>query len=153
VPIATHNNPPSLGLEQQRVFKEEGVDLSRIVIGHVGDTTDTGLLKQIMDAGSCVGMDRFGMHFLLSFDDRVNTVVQLCKDGYADRIVLSHDASCCLDWIADRAAVDTMAPDWNFNHIPDKVVPALLERGVSQAQVDQMLIGNPRRLFEAQGAY
>lgn len=153
VPIATHNNPPTLGREQQRVFKEEGVDLTRIVIGHVGDTTDTGLLKSIMDDGSYVGMDRFGMDFLLPFEDRVNTVASLCKDGYADRIVMSHDASCCLDWIADRAVIDQMAPNWNFNHIPEKVVPALLERGVSQEQVDKMLIHNPRTIFERQGAY
>jgi phosphotriesterase-related protein len=153
VPIATHNNPPTLGREQQRVFKDEGVDLSRVVIGHVGDTSDTGYLKELMDNGSCVGMDRFGLDMILSFDDRVNTVVSLCKDGYSDRIVLSHDASCCLDWIADRRMVDERMPNWHFNHISDQVVPALLERGVSQAQVDAMLIGNPRRLFERQGAY
>lgn len=153
VPIATHNNPPELGREQQRVFKEEGVDLSRIVIGHVGDTADTGYLKELMDNGSYVGMDRFGMDFLLPFEDRVNTVASLCRDGYAERVVLSHDASCCLDWIADRAAIDQLAPDWNFNHIPDKVVPALLERGVTQGQVDQMLIHNPRTIFERQEAY
>ncbi|MYJ01094.1 MAG: phosphotriesterase-related protein, partial [Chloroflexi bacterium] len=44
-------------------------------------------------------------------------------------------------------------PNWHFNHIPDDVVPALLERGVTQSQVDQMLIGNPCDLFEKQGAY
>jgi len=153
VPIATHNNPPELGREQQRVFKEEGVDLTRIVIGHVGDTSDTDYLKELMDNGSYVGMDRFGMDFLLPFEDRVNTVATLCKDGYAERVVLSHDASCCLDWIADRPAIDAIAPNWNFNHIPDTVVPALLERGVTQAHIDQMLIHNPRTIFERQGAY
>ncbi|MGE5596673.1 MAG: phosphotriesterase [Hyphomicrobiales bacterium] len=153
VPIATHNNPPELGREQQRVFKEEGVDLTRIVIGHVGDTSDTGYLKELMDNGSYVGMDRFGMDFLLPFEDRVNTVATLCKDGYADRIVLSHDASCALDWIPDRGAIDTLAPNWHYNHIIDDVVPALLERGVTQEQVDTMLIHNPRTIFERQGAY
>ena len=153
VPIATHNNPPELGREQQRVFKDEGVDLTRIVIGHVGDTSDTGYLKELMDNGSYVGMDRFGMDFLLAFEDRVSTVASLCKDGYAERIVLSHDASCCLDWIADRAAIDQLAPNWHYNHIIEQVVPALLECGVSQQQIDQMLIQNPRTIFERQGAY
>lgn len=153
VPIATHNNPPELGREQQRVFKEEGVDLSRIVIGHVGDSTDVTYLKELMDNGSYVGMDRFGMDMIVSFDDRVNTVARLCKDGYAERIVLSHDASCCLDWIADRRLIDQIAPNWTFTHISDQVVPALLERGVSAADVDRMLIGNPRTIFERQAAY
>jgi phosphotriesterase-related protein len=153
VPIATHNNPPELGREQQRVFRDEGVDLSRIVIGHVGDTTDTAYLKELMDNGSYAGMDRFGLDAVLSFEDRVNTVVQLCREGYAERIVLSHDASCCLDWMVDRRAVDERLPNWHFNHIPDQVVPALIARGVTQGQVDQMLIHNPRTIFERQDPY
>ena len=153
VPIATHNNPPELGREQQRVFKEEGVDLSRVVIGHVGDTTDTGYLKELMDNGSYIGMDRFGLDMILSFADRVATVATLCADGYSGQIVLSHDASCCLDWIPDPRAWEKDLPNWHFNHISDDVTPALLEQGVSQAQIDQMLIDNPRTLFEKQGAY
>jgi phosphotriesterase-related protein len=153
VPIATHNNPPTLGREQQRVFRDEGCDLSRIVIGHVGDTSDTDYLKELMDAGSYVGMDRFGLDMLLSFEERVDTVARLCKDGYGEKILLSHDASCCLDWMPDRRAVDAALPNWHFNHIPDDVVPALLAKGVTQADVDNMLINNPRTLFEKQGAY
>ena len=44
-------------------------------------------------------------------------------------------------------------PNWHFCHISDDVVPALLERGVSELQVETMLRDNPRRLFEQQGAY
>ncbi len=153
VPIATHNGPPELGAKQQDVFEDEGCDLSRIVIGHVGDTADTDYLKSLMDRGSYVGLDRFGLDGILPFDDRVNTVVKLAAEGYAERMLLAHDASCCLDWIPDIDAVRVAQPNWHFNHIPDDVVPALLERGVTQTQVDQMLIGNPRDLFEKQGAY
>ena len=46
-----------------------------------------------------------------------------------------------------------MTPNWHFNHISDDVLPALLDRGVTQDQIDQMLVGNPRRLFEMTGAY
>ena len=49
------------GLEQQRVFREEGVDLSRVVIGHSGDTTDIAYLEELIAAGSYLGMDRFGI--------------------------------------------------------------------------------------------
>ena len=43
VPITTHTpTPPEpWGLEQQRIFKEEGVDLTRVVIGHSGGTVNT----------------------------------------------------------------------------------------------------------------
>ena len=153
VPIATHNGPPTLGAEQQRVFKEEGCDLSRIVIGHVGDTDDTGYLKTLMDSGSYVGMDRFGLDNMLPFEKRCDTVAALCRDGYAEKILLAHDASCCLDWIPDPKAWSEIVPNWHFNHIPDDVIPGLLERGVTEEQIDLMLVGNPRALFEKQGSY
>ena len=61
VPISTHTHAGlRRGLEQQRIFEEEGVDLSRVVIGHSGDSTDVGYLEELIAAGSYLGMDRFG---------------------------------------------------------------------------------------------
>ena len=61
-------------------------------------------------------------------------------------VVLAHDASCYIDWI--QPDLLPFLPNWNFLHIHEDVVPALLERGVTQEQVDQMLVGNPRDWFE-----
>ena len=41
-----------------------------------------------------------------------------------------------------------MLPNWHYNHISDDVLPELLERGVTEDQIDQMLVANPKRLFE-----
>ena len=65
---------------------------------------------------------------------------------------MAHDAACYLDWFTPEL-IETMTPYWHFNHISDDVLPALLDRGVTQDQIDQMLVGNPRRLFEMTGAY
>ena len=82
VPISTHTHAPSeRGLDQQRIFAEEGVDLRRVVIGHSGDTTDLRYLEALADAGSYLGMDRFGLEMLLSFEQRVDTVAALCRLG------------------------------------------------------------------------
>jgi phosphotriesterase-related protein len=153
VPITTHTHVGTYrGRDQQRVFEEEGVDLARVVIGHSGDSTDLDYLRELMDKGSMIGMDRFGVDVLLPFDDRVRVVADLCAEGYADRMVLSHDAACYMDWF-DPDFQRSMAPQWHYTHISDDVLPALRERGVSDDQIDQMLVGNPRRLFEATGAY
>ena len=42
-------------------------------------------------------------------------------------------------------------PRWHFLHIPDDVVPALRQSGVSEEQIRLMTVENPRRIFEAQG--
>jgi phosphotriesterase-related protein len=152
-PISTHSNAwHKTGLDQQRVFAEEGVDLSRVVIGHCGDTKDLEYLRQLMDAGSVIGMDRFGLYNPphLSFEERVGVVADLCELGFADRMVLSHDAMCVLD---DLPGFFEANPRWNYTHISEDVLPALRERGVSEGQITQMFVENPRRIFETQGGY
>ncbi|GAA3689007.1 phosphotriesterase-related protein [Yimella lutea] len=147
-PITVHTNPHTRsGLEAQRVLREEGVDLTKVVIGHSGDTTDLDYLAELADAGSLLGMDRFGLDVLLPFEDRVRTVVDLVERGYAEKIVLAHDASCFIDWF-DPEAKRQVVPKWNFRHISEDVLPALRDGGVSDDDIETMLVANPRRYFE-----
>ena len=88
---------------------------------------------------------------LLPFAERVDTVVRMCERGHADKMPLSHDAACCNDWIPGRAA--PMLPNWHSRHIHNDVLPALRARGVTDTQIHIMLVDNPRRMFERQGAY
>ncbi len=152
-PISTHTHAATQrGLDQQRVFAEEGVDLSRVIIGHSGDTEDIAYLEKLMSAGSYIGMDRFGVDAYMPTDKRVAVIATLCERGHADKIVLSHDASCYIDWYPEEMPKQEM-PRWHFLHISDEVVPALLAAGVSGGQIRAMTIDNPRRIFETQGAY
>src|SRR5437867_4550532 len=153
VPISTHTHAASqVGLKQQDVFESEGVDLTRTIIGHSGDSEDTDYLKKLMDRGSYIGMDRFGVDIFLETDKRVATVARLCEMGYAGQMVLSHDASCYFGW-AEPAVLREVVPNWRFTHIPDDVIPALREHGVTDEQIKTMTVDNPCRIFERQGAY
>jgi phosphotriesterase-related protein len=153
VPISTHTHAATRrGLEQQRIFAEEGVDLTRVVIGHSGDTTDIDYLEELIANGSYIGMDRFGLDVFLTFDDRVDTVARMCERGHADKMVLSPDASCFIDWLPEEA-VPVVLPNWHYLHIHNDVIPALKERGITDDQLTTMLVDNPRRIFERQGGY
>jgi phosphotriesterase-related protein len=153
VPISTHTHAPTeRGLEQQRIFEEEGVDLARVIVGHSGDTTDIQYLEKLIANGSYIGMDRFGIDVLLTFEDRVNTVVKMCQLGYAGKMVLSQDASCFMDALPE-AALPVMLPNWHYLHIHNDVIPALKQRGVTDDQIKTMLVDNPRKIFERQGSY
>jgi phosphotriesterase-related protein len=153
VPISTHTHAGTRrGLEQQRIFEQEGVDLSRVIIGHSGDSTDIGYLEELIAAGSYLGMDRFGLDLLLPFEDRVATVATMCERGHADKMVLSHDAMCFFDALPEDM-IPAVAPNWHYLHIHDDVLPALRARGVTEEQIDTMLIHNPRKIFETTGGY
>jgi phosphotriesterase-related protein len=153
IPISTHTAARrKVGLDQQRIFREEGVDLARVVIGHSGDTTDLAYLEELIANGSYIGMDRFGIDTILSFEDRVNTVAEMCRRGHASHMVLSHDAACFNHWLPE-APIKAALPRWNYMHIHNDVVPALKAKGVTDEQIDTMLIENPRRIFSTQGGY
>lgn len=153
VPISTHTSARHrVGLDQQRIFREEGVDLSRVIIGHCGDTTDLAYLEELIAAGSYIGMDRFGIDTILGFEDRVNTVAEMCRREHAPKMVLSHDANCFLHWMPEQL-VPAVLPRWNYLHIHKDVLPALRQRGVTDAQIHTMIVENPRRIFEVTGSY
>ena len=123
-----------------------------MVIGHSGDTTDVDYLERLIAAGSYIGMDRFGIDPQLPFEDRVGTVAEMCARGHAGRMVLSHDAACFIDWLPQDVIPEAL-PNWHYHHIHDDVLPALRERGVTDEQIDQMMVGNPREFFSREGAY
>jgi phosphotriesterase-related protein len=153
VTITTHTHAATKrGLEQQDIFKSEGVDLRRVIIGHSGDSEDLDYLTKLVDNGSYIGMDRFGLEVILSTEKRVAVIAKLCQMGYAERMVLSHDAMVYFDWYEPEVA-KAFGPNWNYFHIVDNVIPALLEAGVSQEQIDVMTRENPRRIFENVGIY
>jgi len=153
VPISTHTAVfNQSGLHQQDVFEECGVDLRRVVIGHCGDSKDLSYLESILNRGSMIGMDRNGIDLILPTRERVATIAELCRRGWADRMVLSHDASCFIDWFP-RPLVEKTLPDWHYRHVCDAVIPALRESGVGEEAIRKMTIENPRRFFEQQGPY
>jgi phosphotriesterase-related protein len=142
VPIATHTLGTG-GDVQQDIFAEVGVDLTRVVIGHCDESRDIGYLTRLAERGSYLGFDHFGID-TIPFTERVAFLADLCGRGFAEHIVLSHDSACFTDaW--DMTTVDW--PNWHYCHIHDDVVPALLAHGVSQSDLDQMLITNPRTIF------
>lgn len=148
IPISTHTSVANRsGLAQQDVFDAVGVDLSRVVIGHCGDSDDLDYLEGILDRGSYIGMDRFGLDSYLPTDKRVQTIVKLCERGHASKMVVSHDACSHIDFFADQGLMEQFAPNWNYRHISQDVLPALLEAGVSQEQIDTMMVGNPATIF------
>jgi phosphotriesterase-related protein len=149
-PITVHTSGPhQSGRTAVRIFKEEGVDLSKVVIGHAGDSNDLGYLTELADQGVLLGMDRFGLDLFNPTPERINTIAGLAARGYAPSMVLAHDASCFIDYFgaAHDDARAAAAPNWHFEHISDDVLPALLQAGVTQEQVDTMMVENPVRYF------
>ncbi len=149
-PITTHTAAlAKVGNDQIAIFEEEGVDLRKVYIGHSNDTADLDYLGGIARKGCLLGMDHYpgGRTGGLNWEERTLVIKQLVDMGLADYVTMSHDFSLSYadspEAEADRASYN---PD-GICFIPRKVVPRLLELGVTQQQVDAMTITAPRRYF------
>ena len=144
-PIMAHTHPATRrGLEVMDVFDEEGVDPRLVVLAHTGDTDDLDHIEELLARGPYIGMDRYGTAIILPDDRRNATVVELCRRGHADRMMLSQDAPGWQDWFPVELK-EQVAPDWHFTHLLDTVLDQLREGGVTDEQIDTMMVSNPAR--------
>lgn len=149
VPIITHTQQGTMGPEQAALLISEGVDAKNIVIGHMCGNANMEYQMSVIDKGVCIGFDRWGIDYLFPDKLRRATMLGLLGLGFADRIVLSQD---CHAHILGRKFVwpDFVQPlvaNWSYTHIFKNIIPLLKQAGVTDAQVGQMLVENPRRIF------
>lgn len=145
-PVMVHTNAEhQTGLPALEYLTSAGVDPRRIVIAHAGDSNDLSYLRTIADTGASLGFDRFGIDHFNPTADRVRTLSALATEGYTDRIHLSHDGACFYDFMVGNPFFADEHPDFLF--ISHTVVPLLLQAGVTQAQIDEMMVDNPRRFL------
>jgi phosphotriesterase-related protein len=154
VPIMVHSYPTGhVAKRQIEIFREEGVDLTRVKIDHSNDTTDTDYLKWILDQGCFLGLDRYPGR-LVSPHMRTVTLKRLMDMGYAERLCPSHDCICLHihneqadGSIPAEHAFTASNPD-QYLYMHRHVIPELLQMGATQADIDMLFIDNPKRLFE-----
>ncbi len=152
-PVTTHTDQGTMGVEQQEFLTGKGVPAHRIIIGHSCGSADHGYHLDILDRGSYLGFDRFGLEVLAPDEQRIQALAALLKKNREQRIVVSHDSVWCTrgtPFPEDLLAL--MDPDVLFNptHFHRNIIPRLLEQGVTREQIDTMLVDNPRRFFRGE---
>lgn len=153
LPIMVHSYPTGqLARRQIQIFREEGVDLTRVKIDHSNDTTDLEYLQWILDQGCYLGLDRYPGR-LVSPGQRTNTLKALIDLGHGDRLCPSHDCICLHihnerpdGTLPEQHDFQLRNPDgWHYMH--RHVMPQLESMGVSEAQIRSLFVDNPRRFF------
>jgi phosphotriesterase-related protein len=148
-PIMAHTRPASkTGLDQMRIFEDEGVDPRTVQLAHTGDTDDLDHIEELLATGAWIGLDRFGIDLFLPDEKRIPTFVELVRRGYTDRIMLGQDACATLDWFPPEL-VAQLAPNWTFTHLFEDILPAAKDGGVTDEQIATMLDENPKAWLTA----
>lgn len=151
-PIMVHSNPKErTGLRSVELLcAEEGVAPAKVQVAHTGDTADMGYVRELLDTGVFLGMDRYGLDdvFGPGQAERNQTVKAVAEAGFGDRMLLGQDHCASIDWFPPEV-ISQLAPNWSFHFVFDQILPELLELGVAQDVLDAMLDANVRAWLTA----
>ena len=153
VPIITHTEGTSGGQEQAEFLLQWGADPNKTMIGHANNSGDIGYHRAILNSGVRIGFDRLGLGPVLNVADTVSAqnIATLCSEGFTEKILLSHDTvNFWLGRPAFPEFAQAMLKDWKIDYISKEIVPMLRAQGLSEKQIDTIMIDNPRNLFLGQ---
>jgi phosphotriesterase-related protein len=151
VPLISHTENCSCGHDQIDIVTGGGVAASRLLVGHSDGRDDHAYQASLAERGAYVGFDRFGLENYNSDASRMKNLKQMIDAGYRDQVMVSQDTVNC--WFGAVPGVGTaeviagILPNWTITHLFERIFPELLRMGVAQADLDAILLDNPRRFF------
>jgi len=153
LPIFCHTAPKQhSGDKALEVLMATGVASNRIILGHSGDTSDVDYLETLLKRGAWLGLDRFGMSDYCDppYDPNgIAIIVELVARGWVDKLLLSHDTAAYLAFgIKGEPNYENRKDKLVFTRIHKVVIPAIKKLGITDEQINTMLVENPRRFFE-----
>ena len=141
--ITTHGVMSDVGLAQLTVFEEEGADLSRVVVGHADSYPSLDHYLEIIRRGASLEFDFLGMSFTpqerVGEPRLIELLLELLSGGHVDRVLLSQD-------VCHNSQLVHFGGN-GYVYLSSTFLPRLRERGVSDADINQMTVVNPRRLL------
>ena len=145
--IVSHTGPDNPAFEQIRILKDMGVDPSAFIWVHAQNGTTEGNLKAAGE-GVWISLDNVRTRpdlepgALYSIGWYADRILELKKNGHLNKVLLTHDSG----WY------DPSKPGGGtfngFTDIFNSLIPVLKTKGISDAEIDQIMVKNPREAFK-----
>jgi predicted metal-dependent phosphotriesterase family hydrolase len=140
--VSTHALHSQVGLDQLHILEQEGLDPSRVVIGHADSNLDIDYALAVLDRGANLEFDllgRSGDYATAREAQLVEEIVELLERGYAGQILLSHD-TCSNEQLKAYGGP-------GFGYLTQHFLPHLRTAAVGEGEIAAMTIENPRRIL------
>ncbi len=153
-PLISHTQNATCGHDQIDLVTGEGVPAGQLLVGHSDGTADFEYQKSLAERGAYVGFDRFGISMFQPDEVRIDNLMKLRDAGHLERILISHDSIVCwkgrpVPYANHFDDLLAMLPDWRSTHIFKKILPQLRDRGLTEPEIETLLVDNPRRWLTA----
>lgn len=139
-PVITHTTAGTMGYEQASLLIEQGVDAHRITLSHMDRNLDFFEHLRIAKMGVYLGYDSFGKAKYGPETDRLSLLRQLLDAGVGSRILIGNDLGRPSYWRAYGGGP-------GLDYVLTQLTTRMLANGFTQAELDMLLVDNPRRFF------
>lgn len=141
-PVFLHTSIGTMALEQLEILEEEGVSLSRVMVGHLDRNPDFSYHKEIAEKGAYVLYDQISKvkYYPVSFV--VELILKLFKEGYGKQILLSSD-------FARKSNLKAYGGGPGYTYLLKDFIPRLKAEGLDEEAIRDIFINNSRRVLSA----
>jgi len=140
IPIKTHTHMGTMGLEQIRILKEEGVESNKICIGHLDRNADPIYHELVLKEGVFVQYDCIARVKYHPVSDTMNLIKTLSEKGYAEKIMIGGD------WgRSSYLKAYNGAPGFEF--IPKYLPAIMIQYGISEEIIRKIFYENPKQFL------
>ena len=145
IPIYIHTNAfVKNGIAAADFVIDCGVAPSAVTIGHCSDSDDNSYIYEILKKGCYIGYDRLypqgGETFL---PRKAAQLYELCKMCGTDKVLISHDTLIYNEY----CPVSIIQHTNPFVHLFENVIPCLENAGITQQQIQKMMVENTANMF------
>lgn len=140
--IACHTGEAQAALAVLEIIQQQGVAPSALIIVHANGIADPNIRKQIAAAGAWVELDGINKN---SIAQNVEFIKELMQAGLLNRTLISQDAGCYN--VGDEKGGQLQDKIKPFTTIADLLIPALKQAGITDAQIEQLVVENPAKAY------
>jgi phosphotriesterase-related protein len=136
-PISTHSSMYPVGRSQLDILLQEGVNPTRVIIGHADTYLDSDYHIELLDSGVFLQFDTFGRNHMNPHEARMQALLNLISRGYRDQLLISSDRC----FRSDLKSFGGLGYDYVVGPLSEE----FLARGLTANDIDALLSINPLR--------
>ena len=112
----------------------EGLDLNRVINGHA-PFWNLPLSRRLLERGVYLEFEMIPPYM----HPGLRNIVQLIQEGWAHRLLFAHD-------VGHKHQLKAYG-GWGYSYVMEFVLPELKRQGVTDDQIEKIMVGNPRRVL------
>ena len=128
-----------MALEFLEIFQEEGVEVDRVIFGHLDGVLEMPELERVAATGAYMEFDLIGIEWINSDKRRAEFLAELVRQGHQDRLVIAQDMPA-------RPRLKTNGGH-GYQYLIETFLPMLRAEGVSEEAIRAMTHTNPARVL------